>query len=62
MSNSNFYFRDGKYFQTKYVATGAEALVGSPIVEAGDDYYEVHEREEKELPSKQVIEALENWL
>jgi len=62
MSNSEFYFRDGKYFKTKLVATGALALVGIPMGSEGDDYYTLHERIDKEIPTKEVIEALENWL
>ena len=58
---SKFYFKDGKYFEVTYTKTGKVV----PFVfggSGGDDHIELTERVDKEIPTKEVIEALENWL
>ena len=62
MSNSKFCFRNGKYFKVEYVGTGECVPSGMPMGEAVDDHIELTERVDKEIPTKEVIEALENWL
>ena len=58
---SKFYFKDGKYFQIKYVGTG-EVVPFVSGGSGGDDHIELTDRVDKEIPTKEVIEALENWL
>ena len=59
---SRFCFRNGKYFKVEYVGTGEEVRMGMLMGEAVDDHIELKERMDKEIPTKEVIEALENWL
>ena len=61
MTNTNFYFKDGKYFEVTYTKTGKVV----PFVfggSGGDAHIELTERVDKEIPTEKVIEALENWL